>query len=409
MRWLLVVGMLLLGGCGSAPKVKTAVKIPLPALYQAAKDGNLTEVKRLVSSGAKVDVKTHKHHTPLIAASAKGYTAVVTYLLSKGADINYAMPKGATALSYALALKHENTAEALLSHNTINVKAKLYGNYSYLTAAVGAGSKKIVDILLTKGLDVDFVHPKLHNSLILAAAWKKPEMVSYLISKGANVNLKSFNGFTALQIAAELGSLESMKVLMQAGADIDVEHAKNKMTALAFAVAKKNMKAVKLLLKHGAKVDVAVGMMVNPIGYAARTHSLEMVKLLVEHGDGKHNLRGALYMGTMMNQIEIIKYLLSKGAVIKNEKLEGINMLDVALSERKTKILELYLKQGVNIDAQDKKGQTLLHRSISKRSDKVTKLLLQYKADKSIKDKKGKTALDYALALKKESLIALLK
>lgn len=78
-------------------------------------------------------------------------------------------------------------------------------------------------------------------------------MVKELIKMQFPLNLTKHNGLTALSIAISRNQEEIMKLLLQAGADVN-HVGKNGLTALYIAIKYKNTHAVKLLLDLGANV-----------------------------------------------------------------------------------------------------------------------------------------------------------
>ena len=84
---LAIVAALLLAGCYENP------------LIEAAKEGNVSKVKDLLSSGSDVNDVDKEGWTPLIAASWSGRLDVVRLLIEKGADVNARDNGGGTALS----------------------------------------------------------------------------------------------------------------------------------------------------------------------------------------------------------------------------------------------------------------------------------------------------------------------
>ncbi len=71
------------------------------SLLQAAADGNIEQVKSLLSKGAEVNAKDEKGQTPLHLAARQGHTAIVEMLLDKGAEVNAQTDEGDTLLSLA--------------------------------------------------------------------------------------------------------------------------------------------------------------------------------------------------------------------------------------------------------------------------------------------------------------------
>lgn len=79
-----------------------------------------------------------------------------------------------------------------------------------------------------------------------------------LLDKGARVNSKSPYGSTPLFFACDRGYVEIAKLLIDRGADVNVEDTFYHESALGWAVSKNRVEIVKLLLDHGAKSPAEV-------------------------------------------------------------------------------------------------------------------------------------------------------
>jgi len=91
------------------------------------------------------------------------------------------------------------------------------------------------------------------SAAVLAATVSgNPEVVRRALSRGADVNAKNGNGWTALMRAAMTGHAEIAKLLIDAGADVDANN-KDGQTALMLAVKYEKADMVRLLKKAGAK------------------------------------------------------------------------------------------------------------------------------------------------------------
>ena len=137
--------------------------------------------------------------------------------------------------------------------------------------ATMAGGEETVQVLLDKGVDVNTQTP--YNKLTplhIAVQGNDTKMVKFLISKGADVNAKYFVprdydfeyefdnmekfhnienlGLTPLCMAAAFNSVESAKILLKNGANVNGE---NNLGTTPLDMAKSN-KMKKLLIKYGA-------------------------------------------------------------------------------------------------------------------------------------------------------------
>ena len=87
---------------------------PVADLSAAAKDGDIEAIKRLLSSGAKVNAKDESGSAPLFVAAIFGRADAAKLLLAKGADVNAANGEGTTALHAAAFFCHPDTVRLLL-------------------------------------------------------------------------------------------------------------------------------------------------------------------------------------------------------------------------------------------------------------------------------------------------------
>jgi len=123
------------------------------------------------------------------------------------------------------------------------------------------GNVPAVRALLKSGVDIDEeVLEGDFTALQTAVAWQSPEVVKLLIDAGADVNkwdkLDVDVSMPALHLAAEKGNAMITMLLIKAGADVNLADMEGK-TPLWFAVDSHNMQMVSMLVRSGAHVDIA--------------------------------------------------------------------------------------------------------------------------------------------------------
>jgi ankyrin repeat protein len=85
-------------------------------IHEAAKKGDLQDVKRHLNRGAAVNAKDADGLTPLLFAFDGGHKDIVELLIAKGADVNAQTADGFTPLQKAVENHHMDVAELLKKH-----------------------------------------------------------------------------------------------------------------------------------------------------------------------------------------------------------------------------------------------------------------------------------------------------
>jgi hypothetical protein len=155
------------------------------ALIDAALQGNLPEVKKLLSEGADPNAKFEDDTTSLILASAMGHREVAGLLLEKGADVNAKDADGNTALMDAATMGHYEVVRLLIKYRAnINVQDK--DGVTALMDASRNGRSKVVRLLLERKADVTLKNKHGATALQEAAGEGHAEVVELLKAHGAN-------------------------------------------------------------------------------------------------------------------------------------------------------------------------------------------------------------------------------
>lgn len=100
------------------------------------------------------------------------------------------------------------------------------------------------------------------------------EKLKILVNAGADVNIaNSLNG-TALMNAANAGHVEILKYLIKNGAKVNAEGKKQQMTALILAILSKSIEAVKILVNAGADVNLLDKLSSSPLHFAKKSEAI---------------------------------------------------------------------------------------------------------------------------------------
>lgn len=177
------------------------------ALITATEQENEEMVQLLLSHGASVNKKTSNKTTPLIYAAIKGNLSIVQLLLEAKADVTVRdFYYGRTPFMAAAERGNEDIVTLLLNHVSIFDKKK--PDWMGFILAAGKGHCKIVQHLISMGLDINSQTPLGWTALMSAAYNGKKEMVELLLKLGADCSLKSNNKETAYSLAKQKGHEE---------------------------------------------------------------------------------------------------------------------------------------------------------------------------------------------------------
>ena len=196
-------------------------------LANAVVDKDLNTLDSLLQTGIDVNITEEDKGASvlLIACSFKDYEDVVSYLISRGADINFRGKDGRTPLIWAAGNSFESAT--ILLENGADVDAEGNdGMTAFIQSTFGILSKKVstdvMDILLENDADVNSAltgkDASGWTSLLFASVNGDKDLVEYLILHGADVNHTSDEGSTALSLARQEKYKEIISLLKNKGA-----------------------------------------------------------------------------------------------------------------------------------------------------------------------------------------------
>jgi len=272
------------GGGSQGPGAAMAPPAQLTPLMKAARQGDASGVKSLLSSGTSVNETDPSGTTALMYT---GNPEVANLLISKGAKLDIKDKNGDTALIHLaggndLTLGHSGgdpaaVLKVLLSHHADPNAASNDGTTALLAAianhnhvngpsdlaASAAAREAKCNALLAAGANPKvktstetFDHLRAGETALMAAAFDgDPGLVKIFLAKGIDVNEKDAGGDTALMYAARAGKFDAVKALVDAHADVNVRNSDGD-TALKLATRMKGgslAKCADILTRAGAK------------------------------------------------------------------------------------------------------------------------------------------------------------
>ena len=240
--------------------------------------------------------------------------------------------------------------------------------------------------LLIEGTKVDALPNHKHCPLQTASFNGNEQSVRELLEYGADVNNFGFKHHTAL-IAAIKGKNDNIAyLLVEKGIDIDqiseISHFES--SALAVAIEHEQHNIVDLLICHKADPNLTSDWVLPPLHYAIKLHDQGLVKKLLESGadPSAHGMQGTvLHDACEVSDTEIMSLLLEYGADVNFwSRFKGF-VLDAAILAEKIDIVEFLLARGADPNSDTGRTGSPLHCAIRVNSIYLFRLLLSYGAD----------------------------
>jgi ankyrin repeat protein len=286
---------------------------------------------------------------------------------------------------------------------------KYFGGSALHVAIYYKSKVTFIKRLLKLGINHKLVTPKNQRpALITAARSKAPiELIDAFKEAGADLNQQDKYGWTALEHSIYMDNLPFTKRLIELGANINTTSNNNPLLLKALLL--KRDKTVKMLLEAGADVNIRVSFNNCTLLMRALSKNIDLVRLkeILKNNinlelRGNRNWTAIGYAVCYHRNPEATKLLIEKGANVNIRDRDGDTPLIAAAAWSKTPgKITILLKAGARINDKNKSGRTpLIMAAVSRRSLKEIKILVEHGAKLNEIDNSGHTAYDWAVKKK---------
>lgn len=310
-------------------------------------------------------------------------------------------------------------------------------SFDGVTLAINAmaPNESIKFMLDQKGNDVNKITHDSRTYIFWAASRGNVELVEYLLSKGARVDLEDSHGSSPMGFAASGGQTNTKvyEAFIKAGADIKVLNRDGANLLLLGIANDKDFTLTNYFISKGLSLQSKDAAGNTAFNYAAKTGNITLLKALLDKGvkytdnallmaaqgtrAGSTPLEAYQFLESLKikptvtnangenvlhilarkpNQKDIIAYFLSKGVDANQPDNEGNTaFMNAAGSSRDRATIELLLSNTKNINQANKKGVSALALALRNNSPEVVKYLLEKGANPLFADADGNNAAFY--------------
>ena len=292
-------------------------------LCQAAQTGNLLQARQLIRRGADVHHINFDGDNALTLAAVGGHLTFIEWLDSHCPQpVNYENYYGETALTLAARHGHQPLVQWLVSRNAsvthLNDQLK-----DALAEAVTGGYLALAQWLASQGADLGRVYPDGDNLYLHAVRAGHQGMAQWLEDSGVDCQQVNEFGDSALTLAARHGHQQLLAGLLEKNAAGIHQIGRNGDSLLLLAARRGHGETVKLLVQHGADIG-----QVNYAGSSALTLAATSSESLA-------------------------LWLCSAGADIHQIELNGHNAFTLAAQSGFFQLLQTLERLGINIHQVD--------------------------------------------------------
>jgi ankyrin repeat protein len=283
--------------------------------------------------------------------------------------------------------------------------------------AARTGNLEAIRQFINSGADLDEAGPVIGSPLTNAIVYNHIEIVKVLIKEGANVNIrKKSDGNTPVHSAAFFAYPETLKLLLDAGAEKAPKNLKGELPIGITLIPWENAQGIYLLV--GNLLNSVIGENKVPMDLPRIKESLpEIFELLsdgkeftaIEKPDDENAAEGTIFGAALAGDIDAIRKAIAAGYDLDLKDENGSTALITASSFGRQEAVIALIKGGADPNLKNNRGDTPLLVAAFFCREEIVKALLENGADREIANNDGSRPIDTVAAPWSEDLEDLYK
>jgi ankyrin repeat protein len=328
-------------------------------------------------------------------------------------------PDGTTPLHYAVRDADVASVKSLLANGAKADAANRYG-VTPLSLAVETGNVLVMQALIAAGADVNHALPEGETILMTAARTGNVDILQTLLKRDAQIGTRDkFYGETALHWATAENHADAVKVLLDAGADVNIRTAPaefarrnagltrlslGQWTPLMYAARDDAMSAAKVLLDHKADVNLTDPDGTTALVIAIINYHYDFASMLLDRG-ADPNLADTTGVAALYSAIDMntLPWMFGRPEIVPPSQTTALQLIEQLLDHgaNPNAALTSVQVQRAHTDGDTSLGigSTPFQRAAKAGDAPAMKLLLAHGADPKLAQKNGNNALMLAAGL----------
>lgn len=293
-------------------------KLGKTLLMRSAYQGSLDITKGLLQAGALPGPRDGDTSTVLDLAVDAGFYGIASLLIDYGASLS--LSRHACNILDA-SVRGMGPSDVVISAPDIPQTDLPPDHLGFVRAIVKSGNtarlRQILEDSSGPGkIDLEEGSEIGSTPFLIASCMDNQDIMTLLISHGANINATNRLGWTSLMLATKREDRATVLSLLDHGADVN-HHSPDRWTALAEAASRRNKDIMKLLLAAGADPESVSQHDWTPLMHVAYLGDVGAVDMLIDAGASVHHGsqrdESPLLLAAASGSTVVVKRLLDAG------------------------------------------------------------------------------------------------